>query len=318
MQTQTKNTGRDIQIPDLTGRLAVVTGANSGLGFGITRRLAAEGAEVILAVRSLERGAQAVRDLQAENPAARLSVERIDLAELQSVRDFASRLNESGRAIDILVNNAGVMAPPTRHTTADGFELQFGANHLGHFALTAGLLPLLRKAGSARVTTMSSGVNHIGRIRFEDLACERSYSPFAAYAQSKLANLLFALELNRRSLAHGWGILSNAAHPGATHTNLQSTGPTLGKASTGPGFAIWIGKMLPGVWQEVPQGCLPALFAATSPLAVGGGYYGPDGFIEMTGMPKPARLPGKAEDEETARRLWKLSEELTHSRFPEE
>ena len=319
MQTKTNTyqpTGRDIEIPDQTGTLAVVTGANSGLGFGITRRLAAAGAEVILAVRNPEKGRQAMQDLLAENPRAKLSIELIDLASLQSIGEFVARLTAAGRPVDLLINNAGVMMPPTRHTTSDGFELQFGANHLGHFALTAGLLPLLRKAGSSRVTTMSSGMNHIGSIRFGDLQWERHYVPAFAYGQSKLANLLFARELNRLSLERAWGILSNAAHPGATHTNLQITGPNLGKTGFGAGLGMRMATLIPGLWQEIPQGCLPALYAATCPGAVGGAYYGPDGFFEMTGMPKLALVPGKAKDEATARKLWQVSEQLTGVHFP--
>ncbi|MFL5802573.1 MAG: SDR family oxidoreductase [Roseiflexaceae bacterium] len=308
----------DITIPDQTGTLAVVTGANSGIGFGVTRRLAAASAEVILAVRNLDKGNQAIKDLLAENPRAKLSVELIDLSSLQSVRDFAARLNERGRPLDTLINNAGIMTPPTRNTTSDGFELQFGANYLGHFALTAGLLPLLWQAGSSRVVTMSSGMSSIGRINFDDLQWERSYSPVRSYAQSKLATLLFAIELNRRSQAYGWGIRSNAAHPGATLTNLQTTGPTLGKAraNEGESLSMRITKRISGFWQEIAQGCLPALFAATSPLAIGGGYYGPGGFAELTGMPAAARMPRRAKDIHTARRLWEVSEQLTRVRFP--
>jgi NAD(P)-dependent dehydrogenase (short-subunit alcohol dehydrogenase family) len=308
---------RDIDIPDQAGALAVVTGANSGLGLGITRRLAAAGAEVILAVRNPEKGRQAMQDLLAENPGARLSVELIDLASLRSIADFVARLIAAGRPLNLLINNAGVMMPPTRHTTSDGFELQFGANHLGHFALTAGLLPLLRKAGSSRVTTMSSGMNHIGSIHFDDLQWERRYSPPLAYGQSKLANLLFARELNRLSLEHGWGILSNAAHPGATHTNLQVAGPSLGKTGQGAGLGMRLATLIPGLWQEVPQGCLPALYAATCPDAQGGAYYGPNGFAEMTGIPKLAMLPGKAKNAATASKLWQVSEQLTRVHFPD-
>ncbi len=305
------------RIPDQTGTLAVVTGANSGLGLGITRRLAAAGAEVILAVRNPQKGRQAMQDLLAENPEARLSVEVIDLASLQSIGEFVARLIAAGRPLNLLVNNAGVMMPPTRHTTADGFELQFGANHLGHFALTAGLLPLLRKAGSSRVMTMSSGMNHIGSIHFDDLQWERRYSPPLAYGQSKLANLLFAMELNRLSLEHGWGILSNAAHPGFTHTNLQTSGPTLGKTVRRTGLGMRMLMWIPGLSQEVPQGILPALYAATCPEAQGGAYYGPNGFAEMTGMPKLAMLPGKAKNAATARKLWQVSEQLTQFYFPD-
>jgi len=314
--TETMKNKRDIEIPDQRGTLAVVTGANSGIGFGLTRRLAAAGAEVILAVRSADKGQRAMHDLQIENPRAKLSVEVMDLANLQSIGEFTSRLNAAGRPIHILVNNAGVMAPPTRQTTSDGFELQFGANHLGHFVLTAGLMPLLRQAGAARVTTLSSGLSMIGQIQFNDLQWERRrYSAQGAYAQSKLANLLFAFELNRLSEAHGWGLRSNAAHPGATHTNLQSSGPSLGKARTSEPRMMRATRWIPGLWQEISQGCLPALYAATSPHALGGGYYGPDGWGEMTGMPKPAHVPGRAKDENTAKTLWQVSEQLTQVTF---
>ncbi|KAB8139922.1 SDR family NAD(P)-dependent oxidoreductase [Chloroflexia bacterium SDU3-3] len=305
---------KTMDIPNQRGILAVVTGANSGIGLGITRRLAAAGAEVILAVRNQQKGEQAIRQLQSELPTAKLGLELIDLASLDSVRAFSARLNAAGRPIHMLINNAGIMAPPTRHTTADGFELQFGANYLGHFAMTAGLLPLLR-AGTARVVTLSSLVNRIGHINFDDLQWEKRYSPGRAYGQSKLADLLFAIELNRRSQAHSWGIRSNAAHPGATHTNLQTTGPTLGTARTTASPFMRLTTIIPGFWQEVEQGCLPALFAATSPAAVGGGYYGPDGFAELSGMPKPARIPREALDAQVARRLWQVSEQLTGSQF---
>jgi NAD(P)-dependent dehydrogenase (short-subunit alcohol dehydrogenase family) len=284
----------------------------------VTRRLAAAGAEVILAVRNLDKGNEAIAKLLAEQPTAKLSLEQIDLSSLQSVHDFANRLNERGRPINILINNAGVMAPPTRHATSDGFELQFGANYLGHFALTAGLLPLLRKAGTSRVVTLSSFVNHLGKINFNDLQSQQKYSPWTAYAQSKLADLFFAIELNRRSQVYGWGILSNAAHPGATATNLQTAGPTLGqgKLNRGESWLMGITKRIPGFWQEIPQGSLPALFAATSLLAVGGAYYGPDGFAELTGLPRLARVPRRAKNEDTQKKLWQVSEQLTRARFP--
>ena len=304
-------TGADIEVPDQTGNLAIVTGANSGIGLGVTRRLAAAGAEVILAVRNLEKGRQAVRDLLVENPTAKLLVESIDLADLGSVRAITARLNASGRPVDLLVNNAGVMTPPRHHTTTDGFELQFGANYLGHFALTVGLLPLLLKARSPRVTTLSSLTSHRGRIHFDDLQWERSYSPEGSYAQSKLANLLFAFELNRLSVERGWDLLSNAAHPGATRTNLQTSGPNLGLSRSGEPLSMRLTQWIPGFWQEIEQGCLPTLFAATSPRAIGGGYYGPGGYLELTGSPKPASIPRRALDGDVAKRLWQISEQLT-------
>lgn len=305
---------RDIDLPDLTGNLAVVTGSNSGIGLGAAKRLAGAGAEVVLAVRNQAKGAAAVAEIVREHPSASVSVELLDLSSMDSVASFADRLLERDRAIDLLINNAGVMMPPSRYTTADGFELQFGTNHLGHFALTGRLLPLLRKASAPRVVSLSSSAARIGRINFDDLQGERRYRPIPAYGQSKLANLLFALELNRLSERNKWGIMSNAAHPGATHTNLQSTGPTMGKDATRDPWTMRIGKLMP-IWQEVPQGCLPSLYAATSPDAVGGGYYGPDGPFEMRGLPEPAKVPSRAKDTGTAARLWAVSEELTKVRF---
>lgn len=310
-------TNKDIVIPDQTGTLAIVTGANSGIGLGVSQRLAAAGAEVILAVRSIDKGQKAAHDIRAAHPAANLSVEQLDLASLASIEEFSDRILASERPIHLLVNNAGIMTPPTRHTTSDGFELQMGTNYLGHFALTGRLLPLLRKAGSARVVTLSSLVNRIGTINFEDLQWERSYRPSFAYWQSKLANLLFAIELNRRSLRYDWGIRSNAAHPGATRTNLQTTGPTLGGGRSAlANLGARLTNMIPGFYQDIPQGTLPTLYAATNPEAVGAGYYGPGGFGELTGIPANARLPRKAHDKNTAEHLWQVSEQLTKVYFP--
>ncbi len=300
----------DIQIPDQSGTLAVITGANSGIGLGAAHRLAAEGAEVILAVRNRSKGDSAAAEIKSANPSATVSVEILDLSNLDSIAAFADTMTDRARPVDLLINNAGVMMPPTRFTTADGFELQIGTNHLGHFALTGRLLPLLLKAKSPRVVTLSSGAARFGRINFDDLHSERRYRPIPSYGQSKLANLLFALELNRLSARNAWGIRSNAAHPGATHTNLQTTGPQLGKSSNRDSLAMRIGKLLP-FWQEIPQGCLPTLYAATSPDAAGGGYYGPDGPFEMRGLPAPAKFPRRALDEDSAARLWQVSEELT-------
>ena len=303
-------------IPDQTGKRFIVTGANSGLGLAVTERLARAGAQVVLAVRDPQRGRQAMERLLGAHPMARLSVEGLDLANLQSIADLADRLKAIGQPIDVLINNAGIMAPPRRHTTPDGFELQFGTNHLGHFALSAHLLPLLQMAPAARVVTLSSGVNHIGSIDFGDLQWERRrYSPYLAYAQSKLANLSFAVELNRRSLARGWGILSLGAHPGVTRTNLQTSGPNLGTNAEGPGLPLWLSQQIPGIWQDVEQGCLPTLYAAVSPRAVGGGYYGPDGWGELTGGPASARIPASARNAYIARELWNASERLTHVTF---
>ena len=201
-----RTTTNDSDIPDQTGTLAVVTGANSGIGFGVSQRLAAAGAMVILAVRNTDKGNQAAQDIRAASPDAQVVVEQLDLASLASVEAFADRLLTRDQPINTLINNAGIMTPPTRHITTDGFELQFGTNYLGHFALTGRLLPLLRKTGSSRVVTLSSLTNRRGAIHFDDLQSERGYRPQFAYGQSKLATLLFAMELNRRSVRSGWGI----------------------------------------------------------------------------------------------------------------
>jgi NAD(P)-dependent dehydrogenase (short-subunit alcohol dehydrogenase family) len=305
-----------IDVPDLTGKLAVVTGGNSGIGLETARTLAAAGASVVLAVRNSEKGSAAVTEIARTNPGTGVAVSHLDLASRSSIEAFASEMLRSGRPIDILVNNAGVMAVPTRHVTEDGFELQLGTNHLGHFALTGRLLPLLRAAPNARVVTVSSGAHHTGSIHFDDLQLERSYSRWRAYSQSKLANLLFAFELQRRSAASGWGVLSNAAHPGSTRTNLQMTGPNLGKSSGGTNYMERMMR-LPGASQSADRGALPTLYAATDPRAVGGGYYGPNGLMEMTGKGvSEARRSRRARDEADSARLWVISEELTGVTYP--
>ncbi|KGJ79626.1 short-chain dehydrogenase [Cryobacterium roopkundense] len=306
----------DIVVPDLTGKLAVVTGANSGLGFGLTGRLAKAGAEVILAIRNQAKGEAAIERILAQVPGAKLSIRHLDLASLKTVTALGEQLAAEGRPIDILINNAGIMMTPKRDVTEDGFELQFGSNHLGHFALTAHLLPLLQAAGDARVVSLSSLIARTGRLDFDDLQ-GKNYRPTRAYGLSKLATLMFARELNRRSVAAGWGIRSVAAHPGATVTNLQITGPTHGGASAKAMLTITEATQRIGwLWQQIPQGILPALFAATSPQAAGGGYYGPDGFGELTGGPSPARLPVRALNDADAERLWRVSEQLTTAAFP--
>jgi NAD(P)-dependent dehydrogenase (short-subunit alcohol dehydrogenase family) len=305
-----------IDVPDLTGKVAVVTGGNSGIGLETARAFAAAGAFVVLAVRNPEKGAAAVADIGRTNPGTDVASSHLDLASLASIESFAKEALASGRPIDILVNNAGVMAVPARHVTEDGFEMQLGTNHLGHFALTGRLLPLLSAAPQARVVTVSSGAHHTGSIRFDDLQLERGYSRWRAYSQSKLANLLFAFELQRRSAANRWGIVSNAAHPGSTRTNLQTTGPNMGASGGG---ANYIERMmrLPGASQSADRGALPTIYAATDPRAVGGGYYGPDGLMEMTGKGvSEARRSRRARDEADAVRLWQVSEELTGVIYP--
>ena len=222
---------RTVTVPDLTGKLVVITGSNSGLGLGLATRLAAAHADVIMAIRNRAKGETAVTEIRAEVPDAKLTIKQLDLSSLASVKALGDELNAEGRPVDILINNAGIMQPPERETTADGFELQFGCNHLGHFALTGYLLPLLRAADGARVTSLSSSAQRLGGINFSDLQWEKRYKPTAAYAQSKSANLMFALELDRRSRHAQWGIVSNSAHPGLCKTNLQLSGPSQGKDS---------------------------------------------------------------------------------------
>ena len=302
-------------MPDQRGRLAVVTGANSGIGLEVTRRLAGAGAEVVLAVRNVEKGRQAKERILAEFPDATLTVEALDLSDLASIAAFADRLKQQGRPIDLLVNNAGIMAVPARRTTADGFELQFGTNFLGHFALTAQLLPLLTAAPAPRVVTLSSTAASMGRITLDDLNSERSYQAWRAYGQSKLADLIFAIELDRLSRRHNWGIVSVAAHPGFTRTNLQTTGPRIGKPNPRFNPSTMLMK-LPGVAQDPDAGALPTLYAATSPDAESGRYYGPDGFGQMTGGPTLVSGPKRARDTATALALWDAAERLTGASFP--
>ena len=306
-------------VPDLSGKLAVITGANSGLGFGLTRRLSAAGADVVMAIRNRAKGEAATEEILQTVPDAKLTIKSLDLSSLASVAALGEQLNAECRPIDILINNAGVMTPPERDTTADGFELQFGSNHLGHFALTAHLLPLLRAATGARVVSLSSLAARYGKIHFDDPQFEKSYSANAAYGQSKLAVLMFARELDRRSREAGWGIMSNAAHPGLTMTNLQISGPSHGREK--PALmerlykASW--RWTPFMWQEISDGSRPALYAAAAPQAQGGAFYGPLGFTETAGGGvKPAHVPARARNDADCRRLWELSEQLTGVTYP--
>jgi NAD(P)-dependent dehydrogenase (short-subunit alcohol dehydrogenase family) len=295
-------------IPSLAGRLAVVTGGSEGLGYEDARALARAGASVIIAARNPERGHAAAQRIRGEtgNPAVRFDV--LDLASLQSIADFSAALLETGTPVDILINNAGIMTPPERRTTTDGFELQFGLNYLGHFALTARLLPLLQQSGMARVVSLGSVAARNGRIDFDDLQSER-YAAGRAYAQSKLADLLFAFELHRRSTAAGWGITSIAAHPGVSRTNLLISGAGAHSIS---GRAR---RYMAFMFQPADRGALPTLFAATSPEARGGAYYGPRHLGETRGPVHEARVPAAARDEAVARRLWEESERLTGLSF---
>ncbi|HTH94444.1 MAG TPA: SDR family oxidoreductase [Rhodocyclaceae bacterium] len=296
------------QIPLLTGRTAVVTGVG-GLGFECALALSHAGAEVILAGRNPAKGTEAIASIKQRNAGAKIKFETLDLASLNSVAEFGARLRNHYERLDMLINNAGVMAPAAREITRDGFELQLGTNHLGHFALTAHLLPLLRRGDRPRVISLSSLLARQGRISFSDLQYERGYKPFAAYAQSKLACLMFALELERRSSVAGWGVESIAAHPGIARTNLIENGP--GRHSAFGIFSI-VAKFL---FQSPAQGALPTLFAATSPSAKNGAYYGPDGLGETRGYPALAKIPLQARDDGVAQDLWEISERLTGVSF---
>jgi NAD(P)-dependent dehydrogenase (short-subunit alcohol dehydrogenase family) len=294
---------------DLHGKLAVVTGASDGVGLGLARRLARSGAEVILPVRNAAKGRAALDKINGN-----ASLRTLDLASLGSVAALADGLVAEGRPIDILVNNAAVMTPPTRFTTADGFELQFGTNYLGHFALVARILPLL-VAGRARITTQVSIGAKSGKMNWEDLQFERDYSPWGAYNQSKLAIMLFGLELDRRSRANGWGITSNVAHPGLTATNLQTAGPTMGGKSSPVGALFRQLSKIGWPVQTVEGGLRPALHAATEPAAEGGKFYGPRGLNHLTGAATEQKIYPRARSSADAARLWDLSAQLAHVEF---
>jgi NAD(P)-dependent dehydrogenase (short-subunit alcohol dehydrogenase family) len=301
-------------IPDQTGKLVVVTGANSGTGQEATRRLAAAGAHVVMAVRTIAKGEQARAEILAQHPGVQLEVRRVDLADLASVREFADGLFTGGTPIDLLINNAGVMAPPARMTTADGFELQFGSNFLGPFALTIRLLPLVLAAPAPRVVTMSSGMANYGRIHFDDLQWERRrYSPNFSYAQSKLADLMLALHLATVAAQRGWNLLAVAAHPGFTRTNLQTAGASLGRDRPRRTLLNNL-NVLPS--QDAEHGTEPLLYAATSPAAVAGSYYGPGGRFGLVGPTTTVRPPRRARDAAAAARLWAEAERLTGVALP--
>jgi len=299
------------EIPPLTGRVALVTGANSGLGFETALALARSGARVVLACRDQGRGADALDRLRREVPGTGSELGRLDLADLSSVEAFAAGFRDTHDRLDILVNNAGVMAIPRRQTV-DGFEMQLGTNHLGHFALTGRLIDRLLDAPAARVVTVSSMAAIGGRIHFDDLQGVRRYSRWSAYGQAKLANQLFTLELDRRATASGADLLSVAAHPGYAATNLQFVGPQM----TGSGVMEWMSRMGNTVFaQSAADGALPSLYAATAPSVRGGQFFGPDRLFGLRGHPKPVSFLKAARNPATARRLWEVSEELTGVKF---
>jgi NAD(P)-dependent dehydrogenase (short-subunit alcohol dehydrogenase family) len=298
-------------IPSQAGRRALITGANSGIGFEAALALARMGAELILPARTQAKADDAARRILQQVPDAKLHAEVLDLAVQASVHAFARRVMERfpGPSLDLLINNAGVMALPAREITEDGFERQFATNYLGPFALTALLLPSIKQMAGSRVVTVSSSASNQGKIEFDNLHSERLYKPmFQAYAQSKLADLIFSQELQRRLNAIGSPILSTAAHPGYAVTNLQADHLALG-------MKLITTIMKPFLSQDAAHGALPTLYAAVAREAVAGGYYGPDGFAELKGYPTAARVPKAALDETVAKRLWLESERLTGVTF---
>jgi NAD(P)-dependent dehydrogenase (short-subunit alcohol dehydrogenase family) len=287
-------------IPDQTGRTAVITGANTGLGYETAAALAAKGAHVVLAVRNIEKGKAAADLITRAAAGASVAVQELDLTSLESIRAAADQLRASHESIDLLINNAGVMFTP-KSTTKDGFELQFGTNHLGHFALTSLLLDRVLAAPGSRVVTVSSqGHRFVRGIRFDDLQWERSYSRVGAYGQAKLANLLFTYELQRR--LQGTNTIAVAAHPGGSRTELTRNLPPLVAAVT---------RLAEPLFQSAEMGALPTLRAATDPGVLGGQYFGPDGFGEQRGYPKVVASSEASHDTDAQRRLWAVSEELT-------
>jgi NAD(P)-dependent dehydrogenase (short-subunit alcohol dehydrogenase family) len=305
-----------ITVPDLTGVRAVLTGGSDGIGLQIATRLARAGAELILPVRNPEKGALAVELIRDNAPDANVTLEALDLSSLASVAAFGETMRGQGAPIHLLINNAGVMTPPARQTTADGFELQFGTNHLGHVALVAALLPLLR-AGQARVTSQLSIVASRGAIHWDDLNWEESYDGMAAYRQSKIALGLFGLELDRRSRAQGWGITSNLAHPGVAPTSLLAARPEMGRAADTQGVRVirWLAGH--GILVGTPEtAALPALLAGTSPESQAGKFYGPKGAGHAGGAPAEQKLYSTLRSEAEARRVWDVSLEMTGAEFP--
>jgi NAD(P)-dependent dehydrogenase (short-subunit alcohol dehydrogenase family) len=299
-------------IPQLNGKTAIVTGATGGLGYETALRLAEAGAKVIVAGRNDTKGNDAVEKIIVACPEATVSFGKVDLGSLASIKAFAENFNSRNEPLDILVNNAGVMAPPKRETTSDGFEIQFGTNHLGHFALTSLLLPSLRRSSSPRVVNVSSIAAKQGKIFFEDIQAEKSYRAWNYYSQSKLCNLLFTFELQRRSDEGKWGLKAIAAHPGVSRSDLMANGP--GDYSlVGIMSSIFV---KPFFSQSCEEGALPQLFAATSNEAEAGGYYGSQGFLEMSGPVGPAFVPGPAKDTEAAKKLWEMSVSLTGVQWP--
>src|SRR5580698_7743605 len=308
-------TWKAADIPSLSGKRVLITGANSGIGFHTALKLARKGAQVTLACRDRRRGEDALARMDADSPSAHTELVIFDLASLASVREFAEKELAQRRPLDILINNAGVMAPPKRLETADGFELQFGTNVLGHFALTALLMPALEQAAAEcngcrpRIVTIASIAHKRGQIKFDDLQSLKGYSPMGAYQQSKLANLLFTFELDRRLRVAGSRVMSVAAHPGVANTNLFQTGD---RSALEKMMRNLVGHVIDILLNTDAEGALPTLYAATGADVADAGYYGPQGFQEMRGeVVGVAKTSSSARDAATATRLWRMCEELT-------
>ncbi|MBO0677867.1 SDR family oxidoreductase [Mycolicibacterium sp. S2-37] len=305
----------DISIPTLSGKRVVITGASDGMGLGMAARLAAAGAEVIMPVRNTRKGEAAIAEITRVSPGANVSLRTLDLSSLESVSALGDALREEGRPIHLLLNNAGVMMPPRRQTTPDGFEVQFATNYLGHFALVAHLLPLLRN-GRARVTSQISVAARRGAINWSDLNWERNYDGMRAYSQSKIALGLFGLELARRSKAGGWGITSNLSHPGVAPTNLLAARPELGRGKDIPQYRLIRALSARGILVgTVETAKLPALMAATDPHAEPGALYGPSGLGNLGGKPAKHELYAPLRSCDDAARIWRISEQLCKSPF---
>jgi NAD(P)-dependent dehydrogenase (short-subunit alcohol dehydrogenase family) len=302
-------------IPDQHGRRVLITGANSGIGYETALELARHGAEIIIPARSIEKANQAIARIKSEVSDAKLIAALLDLSSMASVRSFANHVMENfpGQSLDLLINNAGVMAIPQRELTEDSYERQFATNYLGPFLLTALLFPLMKKQNGTRIVTVASGVTNMGRIEFDNLQSERDYKPmFGAYSQSKLADLVFQMELHRRLTRSGSSITSTGAHPGYAITNLQTSGPA---GAVPLSFRLIEMILKPIASQDAAHGALPTLFAAVSPQAVAGGYYGPDGPGELKGYPAAAKVNPVANDVEFSKRLWSETERLVGTKF---
>ena len=305
-------------IPDLTGKRALVTGAASGIGYEAARGLALHGAEVLLADRNEQGGLDALQKIRALRADAKVSFLSLDLSSQQAVREFAAKRVAENQALDILVNNAGIQPISERRTSADGFELTFGIGHLGHFTLTAGLFPLLLKSAAPRVVTVSSLVHRLGTFEWNDLQMERNYFAQRPYNQTKLANMLFGRELQRRATAKGLPLLSLIVHPGVSRTNIGAGRKNLGRYHWHDHLiSLVMGVVMQFFGQSAEKGGWPTLYAATSPAVTPGGFYGPDGLGETRGAPAPAKIHKAGRDEATAQKLWEVSEQLTGTRYTE-